>query len=172
MGCGVGSRSGLDPMFLWLWCRPAAVALILPLAWEPPYTVGVALKSKKRKKRKRKKGGRKAKPWSIRSALLDFLGPLITVICQKLSVQSREKTLHESGLVKLALLSSMKCMMRSRLRGQLFFPMVMMLVKPEWGGKCGWHDFTSHMVPSPQFLLFLQFMVWKLIFSTTPRSWC
>ena len=22
---------------LWLWCRPAAIALIRPLAWEPPY---------------------------------------------------------------------------------------------------------------------------------------
>ena len=33
---------------LWLWCRPTAVALIRPLAWEPPYTVGVALKKKKK----------------------------------------------------------------------------------------------------------------------------
>ena len=36
----------LDPELLW--CRPAAIALIGPLAWEPPYAVGVALKSKKR----------------------------------------------------------------------------------------------------------------------------
>ena len=34
-------------MWLWLWCRPAAVALIQPLAWELPYAMGVALKSKK-----------------------------------------------------------------------------------------------------------------------------
>jgi len=33
-----------DPALLWLWCRPAAVAGILPLAWDPPYAVGVALK--------------------------------------------------------------------------------------------------------------------------------
>ena len=33
---------------LWLWCRPAPVALIGPLAWEPPYTAGVALKRKKK----------------------------------------------------------------------------------------------------------------------------
>ena len=39
-----------DPVLLWLWCRPAAVALIGPLAWEPPYAVGVALKRKKKKK--------------------------------------------------------------------------------------------------------------------------
>ena len=31
---------------LWLWCRPAAVAPIGPLAWELPYAEGVALKSK------------------------------------------------------------------------------------------------------------------------------
>ena len=31
----------------WLWCRPAAVALILPLAWEPPNAVGGALKKNK-----------------------------------------------------------------------------------------------------------------------------
>ena len=33
-----------------LWRRPAAVALIRPLAWEPPYAMGVALKKKKKKK--------------------------------------------------------------------------------------------------------------------------
>ena len=31
-------------MLLWLWCRQAAVAPIGPLAWEPPYAVGAALK--------------------------------------------------------------------------------------------------------------------------------
>ena len=40
---------------LWLWRRPTAVALIRPLAWEPPYAVGVALKSKKKKKKKKKR---------------------------------------------------------------------------------------------------------------------
>ena len=39
---------------LWLWCRLAAVALIGPLAWELPYAVGMALKSKKKKKKKKK----------------------------------------------------------------------------------------------------------------------
>ena len=33
-----------DPALLWLWGRPAAVAPIRPLAWEPPYAAGVALK--------------------------------------------------------------------------------------------------------------------------------
>ena len=36
MTCGVGCRHGSDPELLWLWRRPAAVAPIRPLAWEPP----------------------------------------------------------------------------------------------------------------------------------------
>ena len=47
LSCGVVCRHGLDPILLWLWHRPAAVALIGPLAWKPPYAVGTALKSKK-----------------------------------------------------------------------------------------------------------------------------
>ena len=35
--------------------RPAAVAQIPPLAWEPPYAAGVALKRSKRKKEKKGK---------------------------------------------------------------------------------------------------------------------
>ena len=49
MSCGIGRRSGSDPALLWLWCRPAAVALIRPLAWEPPYAMSAALKTKKKK---------------------------------------------------------------------------------------------------------------------------
>ena len=49
MSCGVGRRSGLDPALLWLWRRPAAVALIEPLAWEPPYAVDAALEKTKKK---------------------------------------------------------------------------------------------------------------------------
>ena len=43
--CSVGRRHSLDPVLLWLWYSPAAVASIQPLALEPPYAVGVALKS-------------------------------------------------------------------------------------------------------------------------------
>ena len=50
MSCGAGHRCALDLALLWLWCRPATVALIGPLAWEPPYATSVALKSKKKKK--------------------------------------------------------------------------------------------------------------------------
>ena len=42
MSCGVGRSRGLDLALLWLWYRPAAVALIPPLAWEPPYTTSAA----------------------------------------------------------------------------------------------------------------------------------
>ena len=47
LSCGVGHRCDSDPTLLWLWCRPEATAAIRPLAWEPPYPVSVALKSKK-----------------------------------------------------------------------------------------------------------------------------
>ena len=46
MSCGVGHRHGSDLALLWLWGRPAATALIRPLAWEPPYAEGAALKEK------------------------------------------------------------------------------------------------------------------------------
>ena len=62
MSCGMGRRRGSDPALLWLWCRPVATAPIRPLAWEPPYAMGVALKRQKKKtkendkKKKKKKG--------------------------------------------------------------------------------------------------------------------
>jgi len=48
MSCGVGYRCGSDLAFLGLWCRLAAIALIQPLAQEPPYATGVALKTQKK----------------------------------------------------------------------------------------------------------------------------
>ena len=42
MSCDIGRRHGSDPMLLWLWCRPTAVVLIPPLAWEPPCAEGAA----------------------------------------------------------------------------------------------------------------------------------
>ena len=48
MSCGIGRRCSLDPKLLWLWCRLVATAPIGPLAWEPPYAMGVALKSQKK----------------------------------------------------------------------------------------------------------------------------
>ena len=51
MSCGVGGRRGSDPTLLWLWWRPEAVALILPLAWEFPCAMGVTLKKKKKSRK-------------------------------------------------------------------------------------------------------------------------
>ena len=39
---------------LWLWLKPAATVPIRPLAWEPPYAVGTALKRQKKKKERKK----------------------------------------------------------------------------------------------------------------------
>ena len=52
MSCGVTCRCGLDPTLLWLWRRLMATAPIRPLAWTPPYAVGVALEKTKKKKKK------------------------------------------------------------------------------------------------------------------------
>ena len=54
VSCGVGCRRVLDPMWLWLWCRPAAAAPTGPLAWELPYAAGAALKRKAKKQNKTK----------------------------------------------------------------------------------------------------------------------
>jgi len=54
VSCGVGCRHSSDPTLLWLWCRPAAINPIRPLAWEPPYTAGAALEKAKRQKKKEK----------------------------------------------------------------------------------------------------------------------
>ena len=40
---------------LWLWPRPAAVALIRPLVWEPPWATGGALEKAERRGRKKKR---------------------------------------------------------------------------------------------------------------------
>ena len=53
---GIHEATGLTPgltqwvkdlVLLWPWHRPAAAAMIQPLAWETSYAVGVALKIKK-----------------------------------------------------------------------------------------------------------------------------
>ena len=55
MSCGVGCRRGSDLALQWLWYRPAAIAPIRPLGWEPSYAAGTALKRQKYKKKKKKK---------------------------------------------------------------------------------------------------------------------
>ena len=51
MSYDVGHRQGLDPTLMSLWCRPAATAPTQPLAQEPPYALGLALKSQKKQNR-------------------------------------------------------------------------------------------------------------------------
>ena len=51
VSCGVGRRCSLDLVLLWLWCRLAAIALIRPLALEPPYAMGVALKQQEQQQK-------------------------------------------------------------------------------------------------------------------------
>ena len=53
MNYGVVRRCGLDLVLLWLWCRRATVALIGPLAWEPPYALAAALKKQNKQTNKK-----------------------------------------------------------------------------------------------------------------------
>ena len=59
MSCGIGLRHGSDPallwLWLWLWRRPAAVAPVRPLAWEPPDAADAALEKEGKKTNKQKK---------------------------------------------------------------------------------------------------------------------
>ena len=50
----MGHRLSSEPMLLWLWHRPAAIALIGSLAWELPYAMGAALKQKQKQTNKPK----------------------------------------------------------------------------------------------------------------------
>ena len=61
MSCGVGHRCSLNLVLLWQWHRPAATAQIGPLAWEPPYVLGAALKQTNKKNQKKKKKKKKKK---------------------------------------------------------------------------------------------------------------
>ena len=55
MSYGIRCRWGLDPVLLWLWCRPGATAPIQTLAGKTPYATGEALGGEKKKKDKPKK---------------------------------------------------------------------------------------------------------------------
>ena len=92
MSCGVGRRHGSDLVWLWLWYRPAAAAPIRPLAWEPPYAVGAALKSKKTKTKTKNKRGSPTCPRHVVQLLLAHLwGPTAY------DRDSREKSRQEPG---------------------------------------------------------------------------
>ena len=74
MSCGVDHRCGSDLVLLWLWHAPAAIAPIRPLAWEPPYAVGAALKKPKTNKQKKPENN---------PLILCFLLLLLLVSCLK-----------------------------------------------------------------------------------------
>ena len=58
-------------LWLWLWCRPEAITLIRPLAWEFSNATRLALESKKeKKKRKRNSAEEKMKRNSRASCLV------------------------------------------------------------------------------------------------------
>ena len=63
---GLHSALHSDPALLWLWNKPAAAALIPPLAQELPCATSIAKKKrKKRKEKKRKEKKRKKKKEKI-----------------------------------------------------------------------------------------------------------
>ena len=70
MSCGLGCRRGSDLALLRLWRRPAAVALIRPLAWEPPYAAGAALEKAKRQKEEGEKNVRRARATNQKGTLM------------------------------------------------------------------------------------------------------
>ena len=54
MSWGICCRGGSDPELLWQWCRLVAIAPIGPLAWEPPYATGAALKGQNKQRKPKK----------------------------------------------------------------------------------------------------------------------
>ena len=69
----VRSLALLSGLWIWhcheLWCSLVAIALIRLLAWEPPYAVGVALKSKNNNNNKLNKRNESA--WKLKKEKKD-----------------------------------------------------------------------------------------------------
>ena len=65
----------MDMVWLWLWCRPAAAALIHLLAWERPHGVGVALRKRKKKANQTSRGKE-----SVLSSVCEDAKPALTEI--------------------------------------------------------------------------------------------
>ena len=113
VSCGVGRRRSSDPVWLWLWCRPAAVALIGPLAWELPYATSVALKSKTKKRTNEKVvlNNIYVKSLLFLSEALHFL----KLELQKIHQFSSAKKHHPSGLqVSIKILFLLKTWRQSK----------------------------------------------------------
>ena len=76
MSCGVGCRCGSDLALLWLWRGLAATAPIGPLAWEPLYATGAALKRQKKSKDTQSPAHEEAAPHTPKLSGKEPLGPL------------------------------------------------------------------------------------------------
>ena len=72
MSCSVGHRCGLGPVLLWLLCKQAATAPIVPLTWEPPCVAGAALEKTKRPRKKNTNSKNKNK-----NSLVPFLAQCV-----------------------------------------------------------------------------------------------
>ena len=84
MNCGIGHRHSSDTALLWLWCRLAATALIWPLAWEPPYATGAALKKVKTKQNKKIKNTVFSKFWRPKRSSWGFRREAVACLLQLL----------------------------------------------------------------------------------------
>ena len=75
-------------MWLWLWlsCRPAAIALIQPLAWEPPCAKSEALKKDKKQKTKEKKKPTKKE--------MMFSGIIVILVMEKNVIRNVYRSSH------------------------------------------------------------------------------
>ena len=65
-----------DLALLWLWCGPAATALIQPLTWELSYATGVALKRQNKQKPQQEKHLSVVLKHVNNLFLVDLLGPI------------------------------------------------------------------------------------------------
>ena len=91
MSCGIGSRRGSDPMFLWLWRRPVATALIRPLAWEPPYAKGAAQEMAKKKDKTKQTKHQESTIYCLQYT------PFRAKDIQSMKERGWKKTVHENG---------------------------------------------------------------------------
>ena len=93
VSCGVGRRWGLGLTLLWLWCRPAAAALIWPLAWELPCAADAALKIQKNKIKIKLQSF-----WALQNPLLFPLHK--SAFSQRLKGDSHKQHLPSTSVVK------------------------------------------------------------------------
>ena len=81
LSCSVGSRCSLDPMLLWLWCRPVCRAPAWLLAWELPYASGVAPTPQKKDWLKRLRLVHRYRCVISSPMMESILGPLTSICC-------------------------------------------------------------------------------------------